>query len=261
MGEGCLVDQLLGQTVADAAGLGDLLDPEHQRIALTSILDNNFKRDLSEHAGALRTYALGNEAGVVLCDYSRRPPPETPFYFSSEVWTGCEYQLAASLYQRRRLAEADEVVEAVRRRHDGLRRNPWDESECGHHYARALASWLCVLALCGFSYRAHDERLELDPKLPGPVRRGFWSVPSGWGSFTHTVGPAGGDVEIEAVEGRLALRHLDLGGVGASETRVSVTVGSAEIGASAASAGERIQVELAQRIEVDSAHPLRLRVG
>ncbi len=260
VGEGCLVDQLLGQTVADAAGLGDLLDSEHLRGALTSILDNNFKRDLSEHAGVLRTYALGDEAGVVLCDFSRRPPPDTPFYFSSEVWTGCEYQLAASLYHRRRLSEADEIVEAVRLRHDGLRRNPWDEAECGHHYARALASWYCVLALCGFSYGAHDERLELDPKLPGPIRRGFWSVPSGWGSFTHSVEREVGEITIEALEGRLALRHLELGGVEGS-TEVSVRLGSVGIGASATRADDRIQVELAQRIEVDAGHTLRLSIS
>ena len=151
-------------------------------------------------------------------------------------------------------------MEAVRLRHDGLRRNPWDEAECGHHYARALASWYCVLALCGFSYGAHDERLELDPKLPGPIRRGFWSVPSGWGSFTHSVGPEGGEVTIEPVEGRLALRRLELGGVEGS-AEVSVRLASVGIGASATRADDRIQVELAQRIEVDASHTLRLSIS
>jgi len=27
-------------------------------------------------------------------------------------------------------------INAIRRRHDGAKRNPFSESECGHHYAR-----------------------------------------------------------------------------------------------------------------------------
>ena len=43
VGEGCLVDQLIGQYLADVAGLGPLLDPRNIRKALESIYRYNYQ--------------------------------------------------------------------------------------------------------------------------------------------------------------------------------------------------------------------------
>ena len=42
------------------------------------------------------------------------------------------------------------VVKAVRDRHDGIRRNPWNEFECGSNYARSMASYALLNAFSGF---------------------------------------------------------------------------------------------------------------
>src|SRR5688572_18617252 len=42
---------------------------------------------------------------------------------------------------------------------DGVRRNPYDEVECGHHYARSMSSWMLLLALTGA--HAHAGRGEM----------------------------------------------------------------------------------------------------
>ena len=49
--------------------------------------------------------------------------------------------LAAWLAQTGDFAAAEQVVRDVRARYDGEKRNPFDEAECGRHYARALAAW------------------------------------------------------------------------------------------------------------------------
>ena len=167
MGEGCLADQVFGQTLAHLADLGYLLDREHVRSALDSIFRYNFKRSLEDHVGLQRIYALNDEAGLVICDYGAKPSPPSPFFYDTEVWPGIEYQVAAQLFHEGRTEAALEIYEAVRARHDGVRRNPWDEAECGFHYVRSLASWLGVWLLLGFHYHAAERRIRLEPRLGG----------------------------------------------------------------------------------------------
>ncbi|HEX6465263.1 MAG TPA: GH116 family glycosyl-hydrolase, partial [Vicinamibacterales bacterium] len=45
VGDGCLVDQLVGQCLAEVAGLGPLIDPTHCRTALASIYRYNHRAD------------------------------------------------------------------------------------------------------------------------------------------------------------------------------------------------------------------------
>ena len=47
-------------------------------------------------------------------------------------------------------------MKGVRDRYDGKRRNPWNEVECGSHYARALSVWSVLLALSGYHYSAPE---------------------------------------------------------------------------------------------------------
>ena len=74
------------------------------------------------------------------------------------------------------------MIEAVRARHDGARRNPFDEPEYGHHYARALAAWGAVVAIAGFGYSAVRGEMRF-AAAPGTV---FWSNGSAWGTCTRT---------------------------------------------------------------------------
>ena len=49
-------------------------------------------------------------------------------------------------------------------RFDGERRNPWDEPECGHHYARAMSAWSPLVALSGFGFLAVDGAVTVRPR-------------------------------------------------------------------------------------------------
>jgi len=42
--------------------------------------------------------------------------------------------------------DALRIITAVRDRHDGLKCNPYDEQECGHHYVRSMAAWSLPVA-------------------------------------------------------------------------------------------------------------------
>jgi len=142
---GCLADQLVGQWFAHLAGLGYLLQPDYVRRTLNAIFTNNFKRSLADQVNVARTYALGDEPGLVICTWPRGGRPEMPFPYFGEVWTSFEYLLAASLIYEDMVEPAIELVRAARSRHDGKKRNPWDEPECGRHYVRPMAAWSLIL--------------------------------------------------------------------------------------------------------------------
>ena len=47
VGDGCLMDQLIGQYLAQIAGLGSLVSQEHVQATLQSIYKYNYKRSLT----------------------------------------------------------------------------------------------------------------------------------------------------------------------------------------------------------------------
>jgi hypothetical protein len=155
------------------------------------------------------------------------------------------------------LAEGLAVVETVRRRHDGERRNPWNEPECGHHYARPMASWALIVALSGFHYSGVKGKLTLIPRAEGSRFRSFWTAPSGWGSFAQSRTTARFDTEVAAEEGSLALRSLALNGNGKGALKkVSARLGAKTVEAALRQEGKQRLITFAQELRVVPNHPL-----
>jgi len=215
VGGGCLVDQLVGQYLAEAAGLGDLVSPANVRKTLESIYRYNYKRTLAEHDTVQRTFALNDEAALVVCDYGKAKRPRIPFPYYAEVFTGLEYVAASHMMFAGMTAEGTECIRSVRARYDGERRNPWDEAECGHHYARAMAAWSGVLALSGFRYHGASATAWVMPRLAVPNFRCFWATGTGWGTFSVTAAR----LNLKVDHGTLACRRCVVKG---RTTKVSV---------------------------------------
>ncbi|GAA2104129.1 non-lysosomal glucosylceramidase [Microlunatus panaciterrae] len=207
-GTGCLSDQLLGQTLAHLTGLGYVLPPDHVRSAAGAIYRHNFRSDFTDYASVQRTYALNDDRGLVLCTWPHSGRPRIPFVYSDEVWSGIEYQVATHLIYEGLVDEGLEIVRAVRERHDGIRRNPWNEAECGNHYARSMASWGALIALSGAQWDARSRSLRLAPVAAasqGETARVFVSTASGWGEAeirpdVATLRLLWGELELEDVD-------------------------------------------------------------
>ncbi|MCX6360938.1 MAG: GH116 family glycosyl-hydrolase [Armatimonadetes bacterium] len=189
-GAGCLSDHLLGQWFAEVVGLGHVLPGDKVRSALKAIHTHNFRPDLSAHASVQRVYALNDEAGLLLCSWPNGGRPTYPFPYADEVWTGIEYQVAAHLLYEGLIEEGLSIVRAVRNRHDGLKRNPWNEFECGHHYARAMASWSLITALSGCVYRAPRQLIRFEPRIRRDAFTCFFTAGTAWGVFEQVGGRA-----------------------------------------------------------------------
>ena len=108
--------------------------------------------------------------------------------YSDEVWTGIEYQVAAHMIYEGMIEEALAIVKGARDRYDGvprppIARNPWNEIECGGHYARAMSSWSLLLAASGYEYDGPARSLRFTPRLTPANFKSFFSGPEGWGSL------------------------------------------------------------------------------
>jgi hypothetical protein len=203
-GDGCLSDGVIGAWMASLYGIAAPFDRDRVRSSLRSIFRHNFRRNLSDHANTQRPgYALGGEAGLVLCSWPRGGKPTLPFVYSDEVWTGIEYQVASHLIAEGFL-EGLEIVKAVRARYDGSVRNPWNEYECGSYYARAMASYAVLLALSGFRYSAVEKTLWFAPKLARRPFTTFFSTAAAHGTITLDRRK----LTVRVLEGKLELRRI-----------------------------------------------------
>jgi non-lysosomal glucosylceramidase len=211
LGKGCLVDQLIGQYLAEVCGLGFLLDERHVRTTLESIYRYNHKPALYQHDSVQRTYALNDEPALIVCDYASAPRPRIPFPYFAEVWTGFEYAAAALMLFAGMPHGTDCVIDA-RNRYDGARRNPWDETECGHHYVRAMSAWSTVLALSGFRYHGGERRVSIFPKLPAQAFTSFWSTGTGWGIFSQTRTATHANIQVRVHSGHLPFAVCEMEG-------------------------------------------------
>ena len=182
-GEGCLSDQLLGQYLAWVTNLGVLTDSAHVQTALNSIYKYNFQHSFEDFENVQRVYALNKESGLVICSWPNGNRPAIPFPYADEVWTGIEYQVAASLIYAGEVEKGLDIVEAVRGRYSGYNRDPFAEIESGRYYARSMAAWALLTALSGYEYDAVQSRLAFHPRFEQRPFRSFWSCGSGWGVF------------------------------------------------------------------------------
>ena len=219
VGGGCLIDQLIGQYLAQVAGLGSLVSAEHVQTTLRSIHTYNYKRRLERHDNVERTFALNDEAAMVICDYATAPRPRIPFPYFAEVMTGFEHSTAALMLYSGMVEQGLEAIKNIRSRYDGEKRNPWDEAECGHHYARAMASWSSVVALSGFHYDGPQAAVIAVPRVPHRVFKCFWSTATGWGTFSYSpIAQSGTQLTIQVLAGKLSCRSCEITGVGTHTT-------------------------------------------
>ena len=208
-GSGCLADGVLGFWMARVCGLGEIVSTDKVRSHLGAVHKYNLKHDLSEFANPQRpAFAAGNEGGLLLCTWPRSGELSLPFVYSNEVWTGIEYQVASHLMMEGMVEEGLEIVRVCRDRYNGAVRNPFNEYECGHWYARALSSYGLIQGLTGVRYDAVAKTLHIDSQM-GDDFRSFLATASGFG----TVGLKAGKPFVEIKAGTLDVEHVSVSGV------------------------------------------------
>ena len=170
---------------------------------MQSVMKYNYVADFSRHFNNMRSYVMGDESGLLMASWPKGRL-KVPFPYFAETMTGFEYSAAVEMAYEGMESDALKCVTSIRNRFDGAKRSPFDEPECGRHYARSMASWALLLAWSDFHYSAVEKTMKFTSR-PG---RYFWS-----NGYAYGVCEVGGtEVSLTLLGGHLDLDRLTLTG-------------------------------------------------
>ena len=118
---------------------------------------------------------------------------------------GFEYQAAVHMIMNGMEARGMRVVQGIRERYDGEKRNPWNEFECGSNYARSMASYALIPILSGFEFDMPHHHIGFNPYKANDFKC-IWSLADAWGNFEVN----NNTVKINVCEGEINLKSLSL---------------------------------------------------
>ena len=251
-GDGCLSDQVFGQGWAHLVGLGYVYPAEAVKTALGSVWKYNWAPDVGPHNATYapeRWFARPGEPGLLTCTWPKSEHMAEGVRYRDEVWTGIEYQVAGGMIWEGMVDEAMVICDGVQQRYSPARLNPYNEIECGDHYARALASWGVYQALAGYEYHGPRGHLGFAPKVTPRNFKAAFTGAEGWGTFAQTRTQEQQRESLEVRWGRLRLASLAFAVPRewkAAET--AVQVGDRKVDASSRVENGRVQIKLAEPV-------------
>ncbi len=255
-GKGCLSDQMFGQGWAHQVDLGYLYPREAVRSALAAVFQYNWTSDVGPYNAEyppFRWFARAGDAGLFTATWPNGGRPETPVRYCNEVWTGIEYQAAGHMLWEGMVREALAIIRGIHERYDGTHHNPWNEVECGDHYARALASWGCLTGLEGFVYDGPAGRIGLAPRMQADDFKAFFTAAEGWGNLVQKRAGRRQTDRFEVKWGRLRARTLVLEVPGdAGDVRAAVTAAGKTVDARLGREGPRVILTLDRDVVVEA---------
>lgn len=261
-GTGCEIDQVFGQSWAYQVGLDRVIPQKETRLALQALWRYNFTPDCGAYRKIYkggRWFALAGEAGMLMCTFPRKDwsfdkasgkgNTDGCCNLFNEVMNGFEYQVAGHMIWEGMVQEGLAVTRAVHDRYHASKRNPWNEVECGDHYARSMASYGVFLAACGFEYHGPKRRIGFAPRLTPDNFKSAFASAEGWGSLSQSRNSKTQTNRIEVKWGKLWLKTLVFElPPGVTLKATTVSVGAKQIPAKAAQAGQRVELTLADEV-------------
>ncbi len=263
--EGCLSDHLFGQGWAHMVNLGYVYPRETVLSALKAVWKYNWAPDVAPQNKAHtpdRWFAYPGEAGLFTCTWPRsKHMGKTSVLYRDEVWTGIEYQVAGHMAWEGMVTEALAVCRAVHERYHPSKRNPFNEIECGDHYARCMAAWGVLAGLSGFEYHGPRGRLGFAPRMTPEDFRAPFTAAEGWGMIVQK---REGDTQINRVAvkwGKVPLKTLAvLLPAGARPAEVKAELDGKALEVSHQAEGGRVVVTLPEGTTVGEDQELALTV-
>ena len=270
-GTGCEIDQVFGQSWAFQVGLPRVFPRDQTLAALKSLWRYNFSPDVGPYRAVYkqgRWFAMAGEAGLLMCTFPRRDwdyaqargkgGGDWAAGYFNECMNGFEYEAAGHMIWEGMALEGLAVTRAVHDRYHASRRNPWNEIECGDHYARSMASYGVYLAACGFEYYGPKQHIGFAPKLsPEKFKCAFTSA-EGWGTYSQTTEGGIPKAQIAVRWGALKLKTIALEFPEAIAQSVKAEMTGKALSAQLDRHGSRVVISLEGGVEIGAGQSLEL---
>jgi len=265
------IDQVMGQGWAWQVGLGRVLNEDTTHSALRSLWKYNFARNLDAFDAQAdpkgRPYYADGEGGMILT--ANALGRETPYGVSSEfacylneTMNGFEYQVAAHMIAEGMVEEGLAVMKTLAERYDGNKRNPFNEVECGDHYARSMASYGALIAITGFEYNGPARHIGFAPRLTPEDFKAPFTAAEGWGSYSQKIADGTMRAELAVKYGKVPLRTMSLVvPEGKSPATVSATLGGKALSASVRENGGAWEVAFDPEVTVKAGQTLEVNLS
>lgn len=274
-GTGCEIDQVMGQSWAFQVGLPRVLPEKATRAALQSLWKYNFSPDVGPYRAQYKSgrwYAMAGEAGLLMCSFPRsdwdydqargKGKDEWAAGYFNECMNGFEHQVAGHMIWEGMVMEGLAVERAVHDRYHAARRNPWNEVECGDHYARSMASYGVFIAACGFEYHGSKGRIGFSPRLTPEDFKAPFTAAEGWGSFSQIRTDKTQTNRIALKWGGLRVKTLAFElPPAATLSAATVAVGAKQIPAKAIQTGQRVELTLDEAISLQAAQSIESKLA
>ena len=272
-GASCEIDQVMGQSWAFQVGLPRVLPEKETRQALRSLWRYNFSPDVGPYRMLNkpgRWYAMAGEAGLLMCTFPRTgwdyqkakgegKAAWAAMYFN-ECMNGFEHQVAGHMIWEGCVQEGLAIERAVHDRYHAAKRNPWNEIECGDHYARSMASYGVFLAACGFQYHGPRGEIGFAPRLTPEDFKAPFTAAEGWGAYSQKNEAGGRKTVLHLRYGKLRLRTVTLA-VADNPASVRVTLNQTPLQASHTFDSGRVTVTLAAEARLSANDRLELAIA
>ena len=219
---GCHIDQVLGESWARQVGLARVVPEKECLSALRSLYRYNLSPDVGVYRDGMkaiqggRWYAMRGEGGLLMCTFPKGGAERATgkggdawaaSYFN-ECMSGFEHQVAAHMLFEGLVEEGLAVERLIHERYHAARRNPWNEVECGDHYARAMASYGVFLGACGFEYHGPKRHLGYAPRIRPEEFKAAFTAAEGFGTIEQKREEKKQTQRIVVYRGKLRLKTL-----------------------------------------------------
>lgn len=260
-GDGCHIDQVIGQGWAFQIGLPRVLPEAQTRSALESLWKYSFTPDVGPYRKNFkgipggRWLTMPGEGGLLMCTWPKGGAEKAmgkgnnPWFYGyfNECLSGFEFQVASHMVWEGMLEKGLAITRTIHDRFHAARRNPWNEIDAGDHYSRSMSSYGIFLGVCRFEYHGPKGHIGFAPQLTPDNFRAAFTAAEGWGTFSQKRDQGIQRDTLEVRWGKLRLRTLAFElPAGARPTRVNVRLGDTPLAATHRLDGRRCLVTLAK---------------